>query len=155
MKMLGIVGSLLCACIAALFAAIPSGELDDGEIQRMRGRDAYYARPLEEHGLDLVVGLADSGQSMMFKTRIVYQFQRGLECKDAQPLIDHNQARLQDSLILYFSGRTRMDILGEKARRGLRRDLMRIIEADLFPDGEARVRDVLFPLWQFQRVRGS
>ncbi len=35
----------------------------------------------------------------------------------------------------------------------MRRDLTRILEKALFPEEEARIRQVLFPVWQFLSTR--
>ena len=143
------------AVLLAIAVMLPSCGGEHPINERLRGREAWFMQPLEERSLSITAGLADAGASMVFKTRIVYQFQRGADCADAQPLIDRNEARLQDSIILYFADRTREDLLGPDVRYALRKDFAAMIERDLFPGGEARVRDVMFPLWQFQRVRGS
>ena len=153
MKPALIASAALAVVAVVALAALPSGEMDPEKARRMRGKDSYYSAAMEQRDLELVVRLNDTERKITFKTRITFQYQRGLEIKDAEPLIEKGRAKARDAVILYLSDFTQEELTSEGARPRMRRDLTRILEKALFPEEEARIRQVLFPVWQFLSTR--
>ena len=149
MKLWVVITSVIGLGVAGLALALPSKSLTPKEIDRIRGKQAYYRGDVENDGIEITVRLADEKESVAFKTRIEFTYQAGLDQEDVQEIIQKRKPYAEDRLTLAFSDMTSDQLRTSGTRHHLRRMVARILDEALFPGGEARVREVLFPVFQF------
>lgn len=150
MKSAATIFSVAVTTLAVGLVTVRGSGPDGGHVARIRGQESYYSGDPASSSEKVIVHLQDTEPSVSLVARIHYRFQLGLDQKDPQEHVKEARAHVRDGLIGYLSGLRSRDFHDPVRVRKVRRRLKRLVEESLFPEGDGRVREVLFTELQLQ-----
>ena len=92
---------------------------------------------------DVVVNLAEERQQRYLRLKMAVLVDAEAE-KDVTDLMTKKKAAVKSALISHLAGKTTKDVSGSVGFQRMQRELLERVEDVLYPDGNSRVRAVLF-----------
>jgi len=92
---------------------------------------------------DVVVNLAEERMSRYLRVKIALKVDAEDE-KTATALVTKHKAAMKSKLISHLAGKSLKDVSGSVGVNKLQREILERFEDILYPDGESKLRDVLF-----------
>jgi flagellar FliL protein len=92
---------------------------------------------------DVVVNLAEDRMSRYLRVKIALKVDAEDE-KAATALVTKHKAAMKSKLISHLAGKSLKDVSGSVGVNRLQREILEKFEDILYPDGDSKLRDVLF-----------
>jgi flagellar FliL protein len=92
---------------------------------------------------DLVVNLAEDRMNRYLRMKLSVKVEAEEE-KKVTDLVTKHKAAMKSKLISYLAGKTLKDVSGSVGVNKLQREILEKFDDILYPDGESKVKEVLF-----------
>mgnify|MGYP002382429692 CR=1 FL=1 len=92
---------------------------------------------------DVVVNLAEDRMNRYLRTKIAVKVDAEDE-KTVTALVTKHKAALKSKLITYLAGKTLKDVSGSVGVNKLSREILEKFDDILYPDGDSKVKEILF-----------
>lgn len=134
---------LIVVCVVAIAggAAAPMAfaSKPKGDKPKAKGEAKTAVVPFGE----VVVNLAEERQQRYLRTKVALLVEADGE-KEVTDLVAKKKAAVKSAMIVHLSGKVTKDVSGSVGIQRMQRELLERVEEVLYPDGNSRVRSVLF-----------
>ncbi|VTR96388.1 flagellar basal body-associated protein : Flagellar basal body-associated protein FliL OS=Labrenzia alexandrii DFL-11 GN=fliL PE=4 SV=1: FliL [Gemmata massiliana] len=143
---------LIVVCLAAIAGgavvpmamggALPFGKSADKDKEKSKAKGKDNKTAIVPFG-EVTVNLAEERQQRYLRTKIAILVDAEAE-KEMTDLVTKKKAAVKSTLIGHLAGKNTKDVSGSVGVQRMQRELLERIEEVLYPDGNSRIRAVLF-----------